>query len=191
MDTELKDKLTKMAEAVIRSMEKRGLKVTLQVMVRQTQLPVARNARILAPRQMRRRLVNARLWTECEREIYNEWMAGFFADILRKQNAATAKVELSAARARQLELFPGFETLPTRIRSGSTFVKFPDIPVPQFLAYAIRYQKRSQQNQETAAELRRLATAVEPFAISDLTLAAAFERAQQPGVVVMHSPRIA
>ena len=178
MEPKTKEKLTKIAIATLRNLKVGRYKVTLEMLVRKTQLPVAKNARILAAQDMRRRVQNARLWQETSEEMALEWMADFMTDIQRKQNADASKVELSAARERQLSLFPGFESLPTRIRKGSNYLKFPDAPVPDFLAYATKYEKRSQRDHRTADELRRLAKAVEPYAEMDLTVAAAFERAK-------------
>lgn len=192
MNTELKDKLTKIAEVTLRDLKVGGVKVTLEAMVRKTQLPVAKNARILAPQDVRRRLMNARLWQPATESICIEWITELLIGILRKQKLAASKVELSAARAKQLELFPGYETLPTRIRTGRNFIVFSNLPVPQFLNYAAKYEKRAQRNQQTAEELRRLATTVEPFAESALTVSAAFERAQmQPAALQLIKPKIA
>jgi hypothetical protein len=119
------------------------------------------------------------MWEPAVEEMCREWMADFLVAILRKEKGAVSKVELSATRERQLALFPGFESLPTRIRKGNNFLKFPDAPVPEFLAYEAAYQARAQRNQKTADELHRLAIAVESYAETDLTLAAAFERAKQ------------
>jgi len=98
----------------------------------------------------------------------------------RRQGAEAARKEISAARAQQLTLFPGFESLPVRIRRGSGFVKFPETSVSQFLAYESKYQARAVKNHRTAEELHRLAEKVQMFAEidPDLALAEAFGRAQ-------------
>src|ERR1035437_4761306 len=192
MEPKLKEKLTKIAVATLRNLKVGKVKVTLEMMARLTQLPVASNARILAPKDMRRRMVNARIWEPAVEEICREWMADFMAATLRKEKAASSKVEISAARERQLALFPGFERLPTRFRSGKSYLKFPDAPVSEFISYAESYSRRAQRDQATAVELMSLALRVEPFADGDLTVAQAFERAQwhsQPSTLAV-VPRV-
>ena len=188
MEPDLKDKLTKIARATLRNLKVGKAKVTLEMMLRLTQLPVALNARILAPEDMRRRMVNARIWEPAVEEMCRDWMARFLTDILRKEKCATSKVELSAARRRQLSLFPGFESLPTRIRKGNNYLKFPDAPVSVLLAYTASYLQRAQFGQKIAAELIKLAATVKPYADTDLTVAQAFERAQweaQPSILTV------
>lgn len=126
---------------------------------------------------VRKKLLKGRLWESVKTELAQIALTEFIRDFDRKQTAVS-KVELSAARERQLVLFPGFESLPTRIRRGNNFLKFPETSVPQFLEYAAKYEERSQRDQKTADELRRMARAVEPYAKTDLTMEVAFERAR-------------
>jgi hypothetical protein len=142
---------------------------------------------------VRKKLLKERLWEPVEAELAQMALADFVRDFERKQTADVSKVELSAARERQLSLFPGFESLPTRIRSGKNFLKFPETTVPQFLVYATKYEQRSQRDQKTADELRRLAKMVEPFAELELTMASAFERAQwqSPALTVVPKKAVA
>jgi hypothetical protein len=152
-------------------LEKRGQKMSLQ-----GDKKCPPNALLIL---VERKIRKQRIWKKAESQLARIALADFVHTFERKQTAASSKVELSAARERQLALFPGFESLPTRIRKGNNFLKFTDAPIPEFLAYEAAYQARAQRNQKTAEELRRLAIAVESYAETDLTLAAAFERAKQ------------
>jgi hypothetical protein len=156
-----------------------GLKVKLEKPGQKTSLSVDKKCPpnallVLVERKVRKQ----RIWKAAKYELVRIALSAFVADILRKQAVDASKVELSAARERQLALFPGFESLPTRIRSGNTFLKFPETSVPQFLTYADKYLQRSQRDQKTADELRKLAEMVRPYAELEMSMEKAFERAQ-------------
>ena len=181
MDQKLKEALIKKIELAQKDLAHDPiLKVKLESKGRSTSLGVdverPKNALLVL---VRKKLLKERMWEPVQAELARIALADFVKDFQLKQAASTSKIEISAARERQLSLFPGFESLPTRIRKGNNYLKFPDAPVPDFLAYAAKYEQRSQRDQKTADELRRLAKAVEPYAEMELTLAAAFDRAKQ------------
>jgi hypothetical protein len=138
---------------------------------------------------VRKKLLKERLWNAVEAELAQIALADFVKDFQRKQASAGFKVQMSADRERQLSLFPGFRSLPTRIRKGRGFLKFPEVPVPELLDYAAKYNHRAQRDQKTADELRRLAEKVQPYADMGLSVAEAFQRAQrETGATLMVMP---
>jgi hypothetical protein len=180
VDAKLREQLTKFAETTLRNLTVDGAKVTLEMMVRKTQLPVAKNARILAPMDFRRRLINARLWQPSTEEICSDWATDLLIGILRKEREAAGKVELTAARERQLSLFPGFETLPSRIRVGPKYIVFAGLNLAQFLNYEGEYQAKAAKDQRRAAELHKIAEKVRVYGATnpEMPLPEAFARAE-------------
>jgi hypothetical protein len=140
--------------------------------------------------KVQKKLRKARLWKAIQAELARDGFESFLRKLEGRQGSEAAKKEVNAVRERQLELFPGFESLPVRIRSGSGYVKFPDTSVSQFLAYEAKYQARAVRNHRTAGELRQIAERVQPFASADpeLPLSEAFSRAvSQPAKLALVS----
>lgn len=127
-----------------------------------------------------RKLRKARLWDEAREALAEVGFEGFLRNLERSQGAKTAKKEISAARALQLGLFPGFEALPTRIRIGAGYIKFPKVSVSQYLAWESKEQAKAVTNHQRAEEIHRIAEKVQQFAETDpdLALAEAFGRAE-------------
>jgi hypothetical protein len=187
MNVELRETVAKFANATLQRLEADGLKVTREMFARKTRFSGRKNPQLSATSDLRRRLLDRSLWKRSEEQMCNDWMLDLFKELVAAREAAASKVELSAARQRQLELFPGFETLPTRIRTGKSYLRFPELPVAQFLDYEKKYQARAVRDQRKADELRRLAEKVRPYAEMEFTMAAAFERSQfeSPTLVVV------
>lgn len=188
MKAELRDEVLRHAEATLNAIAEGKLKVTLEDVASPRSNFCCTTKQILAASELRRRLRNRGLWESAQVEMCNEWMVRLLDSLRRRDAGKILKAERSAAKSRQGEMFPGFEALPTRIRRGKNYLKFPDATVVQFLDYAARYERRAQVNQKTAAELRRLAAQVTPFAEidPDITVADAFSRAtfNQPKLAV-------
>jgi hypothetical protein len=177
MDEELKQALIdkiKIAEQELKS--PRVVKALLQKWGPQTSLERDRRGPYNALFEtVHKKLRKARIWEETRDEL-----AHFGFDLFYRNLQKQAVVEkLSDIRKQQLEMFPGFECLPTRIRAGSNYLKLQEISVPQFLLYEKTYQERAAKSRLMADELHELAEQVRPFATAGLTLAAAFERARK------------
>jgi hypothetical protein len=194
MDAKLKDSISGKIRLARKELEDDpGLKVKLEKYGQKLSLSGDRKCpqnalQILVERKLRKQ----RIWKELRIELVSAGLAGFIREFEHKESAAAAKIEISAARAKQLLLFPDFPNLPTRIRKGRNFQQFPEVQVPQFLEYAGKYQTRAQRDQQTAEELQRLALAVAPYKEAGLTVAEAFERAQaeaKASAVVVMVPR--
>jgi hypothetical protein len=194
LDGELREKLIAKIELAQAEMKgRRGVKAPLEDQGQKTSLPTGEkrpnNALFV---RVRRKLQKERLWKRIQTALAKIAFDGIVRDVTRKQGAAAVKAALSAARERQLELFPGFENLPVRVRAGREFIQFGALAVPQFLEYERKYQARAQRNHETADELHRLAVAVAPFAETDpdLDLASAFSRVKEQPAKIAVLPRM-
>jgi len=159
----------------------RAVKALLEDRVRSTHLngDVERPQNALYMRAQKK-LLKERLWGPIRDALAEDGFAAFLRNLQRLERATEGKTEITAARQRQLALFPGFESLPVRIRKGPGFVRFSETSVAEFIDYERRYQVRLSRNGRTAEELHRLAGKVRPFAQTEpeLALAEAFGRAQ-------------
>ncbi len=177
MDAELKQALIdkiKSAEKDLRS--PRVVKALLENHARKTRVGARENHANNPLYEM----VGKRFRDRSRWKIIRDALAEYgFESFRRKMKRMATAEQNSAARGRQLGLFPGFESLPTRIRSGSKYVSFSETSVPQFLAYEKQYQERAAKSRRTADELHELAEQVRPFAGDGLPLAEAFDRARK------------
>lgn len=195
MDAKLKAKITKCAERVLAEIAAGDLvpsmRLTRNERAKNARLfgdeigrfspsQRAENARLFAINTVRRRLAKQRIWKDLADTVGEQWVSSLLVTLDRKATAAIREAELSEAKRLQGELFPGFEALPTKIKSGRNFLKFPEATVAQFLDYAAKYEKRAQKDQQAADEIRHLAEKVKPFAeiAPDITVADAFSRAK-------------
>ena len=121
--------------------------------------------------------MDRRLWTPIHEDLAEQGFDAFLRRLERTQREEATHKEITAARAQQLVLFPGFENLPARIRIGSSFVKLPETSVSQFLAYETAQQEKAIRNRQRAEELHRLAGKVRQCA-PEMALAEAFARAE-------------
>jgi len=178
MDAKLKDALIdKIHIAQDELKSPRAVKALLEDLRVQRAEKCAPNAQKMLYSEVRRKLVDRRLWTPIHEGLAQQGFAAFVRKLAKIDGAEAATKEFSAARERQLALFPGFEALPTRIRSGPGYLNFPETTVSQFLAYESKYQARATRDNRTAEELHRLAETVRPFAEQDFSVAQAFARA--------------
>lgn len=184
MEAELKKTMTEFAEATIRQLEAKGLKVTPEMFGRKTPVfcPVnvplfpRHGAKVLHVDQrekvqrsalvdLRRRLRDRKTWEKCREQMCNEWMATLFAGILRKREMAGQEIPSD-----QL-LLPGFEHCPATIGRGKYRVWLGQAPIRRFLPYEARYQTSAQRNQQRADELHRIAEMVRPYEETDPDMA--------------------
>ena len=158
MDANLKAALIEKIKAAQEDLkDPREVKAVLEERARLTRKTCAPNAQKTLYLEVRRRLIDRRRWTRIHEDLAQQGFAVFVHNLERTQREEATSVQVTAARAQQLALFPGFENLPTRIRSGSNFVKLAETSVSQFLAYEHAYQMRAARNHQTAEELHRLA----------------------------------
>ena len=68
--------------------------------------------------EVQKKLLKARLWKQIQAELARESFERFLKQLLIQQKAEAAGAIVSAARERQLSLFPGFESLPVRVRAS-------------------------------------------------------------------------
>jgi hypothetical protein len=162
LDPDLKAKLT---EAVKSFLARDGVQVSLEVDTFQTYPDFYAF--------LRKRMINLRKWEPLEAALARERIDQILGDAISKSQRA------EALDPRQLPLFPGFEHLPRRIRAGRSSLLFERATVAQFLSFKERYEKRSERDQQIVQEMRRLATALERFAVEnpELSVAAALQRA--------------
>ena len=113
--------------------------------------------------EVQKKLLNARLWKQIQAELARESFERFLKQLLIQQKAEAAGAIVSAARERQLSLFPGFESLPVRVRAGKKYVNLPDLTVSQFVSYAGKYLAKIAHNRRTAEDLERLVEIVQPL----------------------------
>jgi hypothetical protein len=131
-----------------------------------------------------KKLRKARVWEAVRDEMWRYAFDVFYRNLRRQ----TAVESISTARAEQLSLFPGFECLPTRVKIGNRWVKFARLKIPPFLEYVKQAQQEAVRSRRRADELEALAEDVRPFALTDLDLAQAFEKARQQAAKFGASP---
>lgn len=170
MDPELKAKLTHAIEAVLDEQQEAertpdGVKVQLEEAPPKTYPDVYGF--------VRKRMLNARIWTDVQEAIVRVWLDEFAAEIVRRRQRSRAAQPDPA----QMSLFEGFERLPQRIRAGNASVPLAKVTVAQFLEYKAAYERRAARDQEVVAELQRLVGKVARFVADEgLTVAEALER---------------
>jgi hypothetical protein len=180
IDPKLKEAVAEKIQLAKREMkDDPGLKVRLEKQGQKTSLgrdrKCPKNALLIL---VERKLRKQRVWKALRVDLVTAALWEIIRDFERKQAVIDSTATISAAKEKQLALFPGFEHLPTRIRTGNNFLQFHQVTVDKFLAYEKVYRRREQQNHDTAQELRRLAVLLEPLAdVAGLTVAAAYEQA--------------
>jgi hypothetical protein len=182
VDEKLKADLTEKIKAAQEDLkDPRIVKVLLENKGRQTSLKgdEKRPENALFER-VQKKLLKARLWKPVERVLTQQGFALFLRNLERTQTEKAAKVEISAARAQQLDLFPGLENLPTRIRVGPGYIVFVGLNLAQFLNYEGEYQAKAAKDQRRAGELHEIAEKVRVYVATnpEMPLTEAFARAE-------------
>ena len=127
-----------------------------------------------------KKLRKIRLWQAAHNGLAEEGLDLLVRRLEKTQREKAAKVEISAARAQQLDLFPGLEHLPTRIRIGPSYIVFVGLNLAQFLNYEGEYQAKTAKDQRRAAELHEIAEKVRVYVADnpEMFLTEAFARAE-------------
>jgi hypothetical protein len=178
MDSELRQALiVRIRKAQAELKTPRVVKVLLETHARKTPTFVHdKRAENVLYERIQRKFIDRRLWKTVQDALAKYGFKAF----IRQLDRQAVTEQMTAARAHQLSLFPGFESLPTRIRNGSKYVSFPETSVSQFLAYERKVQDQAIRNRRRADELHALAEIVRPLAAiePDLPMAEAFVRAE-------------
>jgi hypothetical protein len=178
MDSELRQALiVRIRKAQAELKTPRVVKVLLENRARKTRTVVhEKRAENVLYERVQRKFIDRRLWKTVQDALAKYGFKAF----IRQLDRQAVTEQMTAARAQQLSLFPGFESLPTRIRNGSKYVSFPETSVSQFLAYERKVQDQAIRNRRRADELHALAEIVRPLAAiePDLPMAEAFVRAE-------------
>lgn len=167
MEPSLKEALLEKLRLALDEFRRGELKVSLEKQERKTSLSrdEKRPYKLLFL-AVEKKLLKTRQWREIQAAMAFESFQRIAKQFERDENASR-DAELSAARERQMELFPGFENLPVRVKKGSKFANLSDLTVGEFQAYVGRYFIRVARSRRVGDELMRLAEITRPIAQTD------------------------
>lgn len=179
MNAELQSALIDKLKLALEEFRAGKLKVSLEDQVRKTHLKGdEKRTHKLLFLAVQKKLLKTRQWKDIQAALAFEAFQKILRAFLREQAANAKSRKVTAAKERQLEMFPGYENLPVRVRQGKVFVELPQLTVGEFQSYVGRYLGRVAKTRRVADDLERLAEFVRPIAerTPTISLADAFER---------------